>query len=176
MKDPNVAMSPAFLLVAAVIGGGMGYLCGKMPLNAGTKRGQDGLGLAGMVFCVLCGMLGGCLLALPVALLWTGLISLVGPAADGPAERRGGRGGNRRDGRGPTAPRPVGAYTTIGPVILCNRCQQATSRQPGGGVPPACPHCQNPFDSIPTVRKTRPAPPPDDEVVPLEPADAPRKR
>ena len=138
--DPDFgAINPVFLLVGAIAGGGMGFACGKIPMAYATERRRDGLGLAGMVTCVMFGMLGGCVLALPVAMVFTGIILAVGHAPD---VRR-----DRRDIYVPWNPPPVtagrglpGPYSQIGTVIVCNECRHAHTRGPEG-TPPACPSC-----------------------------------
>ena len=57
------------MLVFGLVGAGMGLACGRIPMAYATERRRDGLGLAAMVTCVLFGFLGGCLLALPVAMV-----------------------------------------------------------------------------------------------------------
>src|SRR5262245_16719610 len=79
--DPDFGtIHPALLLMGAVFGGGMGFACGRIPMAYASERKGDGLGLAGMVCCVLSGMLGGCLLALPMAMIFTVIILALGYA------------------------------------------------------------------------------------------------
>lgn len=138
--DPGFAdISPVFMIVGALVGSAMGLACGKIPMAYATERRRDGLGLAAMVSCVLSGFLLGCLLALPVAMIWTLIIICVGPAPDGRP--------SRREYYKPWEPPVIGSgaalpgpYTEIGPVVVCNECQHAHKRGPEG-IPPACPSC-----------------------------------
>lgn len=145
MNDPVDAVpdfgdiSPIFLLVGAVVGAGMGLACGKIPMAYASERRRDGLGLAAMVSCVLFGMLGGCLLALPVAMVWTLIIVCAGQAPDGRSDRR--------YVYKPWVPPPVatgsalpGPFSLIGRVVVCNECQHAHTPGPEG-IPDACPAC-----------------------------------
>ncbi len=167
MNDIN----PIAMLLGACIGSAMGYYCGKIPYNAAMKRRREGLATAGMVVSVLFGLVGGCLLALPFALVFTGLIVLIGegaaPAWDDPDYR-----GDRRPVRGTNdTPRPSRPYSEIGHLVVCGACQMATSKA-DGSVPSACPHCGHRFGaSIPRPKKRQA----DDDVVELRVAD-PRRR
>jgi hypothetical protein len=138
--DPGFPdISPAVMLVFGLFGAAMGFACGKIPMAYANERRRDGLGLASMVTCVLCGFLGGCLLALPMAMVWTLIIICVGPAPDGRPTRREYYKPWEPPvmGSGPALPGP---YTEIGPVLVCNECQHAHKKGPEG-VPPACPSC-----------------------------------
>jgi hypothetical protein len=138
--DPGIGdISPVFLLVGAVVGTAMGFACGKIPMAYATERRRDGLGLAAMVSCVLSGFLLGCLLAMPVAMIWTLIIICVGPAADGRPDRRQ----VYKTWVPPvsaTGAALPGPYSRIGPVVVCNECQHAHKPGPEG-VPEACPAC-----------------------------------
>lgn len=52
----------------------VGVLCGLLPLLLGQKRGQQTLGIVGMVVCVGAGLLLGLTGAVPSALLFGGII------------------------------------------------------------------------------------------------------
>jgi hypothetical protein len=63
-----------------LIGGAIaGMLCGLIPLITGSKRGHQGLGLAGMMCCVLAGLLLGVIGALPTALIFLVIILSMSP-------------------------------------------------------------------------------------------------
>lgn len=138
-------ISPAIILIAGLIGGGMGFLCGKIPMAYASERRRDGLGLAAMITCVFCGFLGGCVFGLPAAMVWTIIIVCAGHAPDDRV------GSGRRDVYKPWVPPAAaagpalpGPYSQIGPVVVCNECQHAHT--PGReGIPEACPACGNDF-------------------------------
>ena len=72
-------MEPASFDAARFIGvivGGlvMGAICGLAPLIAGNRRGYKSSGLAGFITCIVCGGILGALLALPVGLIWMGIL------------------------------------------------------------------------------------------------------
>jgi hypothetical protein len=58
-----------------------GLVFGLWPLNAGAQRGRPGLGIVGLVACVVSGFVFGCLLALPVAVFFRLLIGALGDSA-----------------------------------------------------------------------------------------------
>jgi len=106
-------------------------------------------------------MVGGCLLALPVA--WVLKLIVVGMGekeipmhssgvsmADYDATRRS-------VGRKKFVPDPFEArspYTVVGSVIVCNECRKATSKV-NGNPPPSCPNCDEPFEDLPVARKVK---------------------
>lgn len=155
--DPGIGdISPVFMLVGAVVGSAMGFACGKIPMAYATERKRDGLGLAAMITCVMCGLVLGCLLALPAAMIWTLIIVSLGQAPDGRPDRR--------QVYKPWVPPAVtsgpalpGPYTELGPVVVCNECQNAHRKGPEG-VPEACPACGYDFRTraaeIPVVEPT----------------------
>lgn len=149
MKDQADAaiadVNPVFLIVGALVGSGMGLACGRIPMAYATERRRDGLGLAAMIFCVLFGMLGGCVLAMPVAMVFTVIILALGPADTRRPEKR------KlyvpwKPPPNATAPALGGPYSEIGQVIVCNACRQAHQRGPEG-IPAACPSCGHKFKS-----------------------------
>src|SRR5690349_13113200 len=69
----------AGFMVGAVIGGLFaGLICGALPLYVAEKRGRKGLGAVALVVCVFAGMFLGCLLALPIALMFTCFFLAIG--------------------------------------------------------------------------------------------------
>ena len=54
----------------------MGGICGLLPFFIGKNYNQDKLGLAGLFACIGTGFLGGILLALPCAIIFTIIIIL----------------------------------------------------------------------------------------------------
>jgi hypothetical protein len=147
----------------------MGFACGKIPMAYATERKREGLGLAGMVSCVLSGMLGGCLLAMPVAMIFTLIIVVMGHAPGDPRRR------DRRDIYVPWKPPEMataaalpGPFSEIGPVIVCNECRHAHKRG-AEGIPPACPQCGLDF-------RSRIAAPPAEEAKPTAAGPTPEPR
>ena len=60
-----------FLFMAMIIG----MLCGAVPMIYGAVKGEFGLGLTGFFVCAVSGIILGLLLAIPMAGLFTYLIS-----------------------------------------------------------------------------------------------------
>jgi len=82
----------AGFMVGALVGGLFaGLVCGALPLYVAEKRGRKGLGAFALVICVLSGMFLGCLLALPIALMFTFFFLAIGrsdrPGAPQPPPR-----------------------------------------------------------------------------------------
>lgn len=72
-------IDPAFLVGAMIGGLVMGVICGLWPLNAGTAKGRTTLGMVGFGVCALSGVALGCLLALPMAILFRMIIGMLPP-------------------------------------------------------------------------------------------------
>lgn len=171
MNDIN----PIALFIGASLGGVMGFFCGKIPYNAAMKRHRESMAMAGMVLSVVFGMMGGCLLALPFALIFTAVISGMGEGSSHAWDDPGYRGGDRRRvTRSPTdTPPPLRPYTEIGHLVVCGACQMATSK--ADGLPPQCPHCAHQFAAtIPRPKKRSVHD--DDGIVPLQVAEQKRRR
>ena len=79
-------MDPAKL--AGLIVGGLiaGSLCGLIPYFFGRKRGQPTLSVAGLLCCIVAGLISGIILALPVAGVFALIIAArpANPAAGAP--------------------------------------------------------------------------------------------
>jgi hypothetical protein len=167
-------INPVALVLGACFGGMMGFYCGKIPYNAAMKRRREGLAMAGMTLSVMFGLVGGCLLALPFALVFTGFVTMLGEAAGAPAwDDPGYRPRDRRrDSRGlADTPPPTRPYTEIGHLVVCGACRMATGKA-DGCAPPACPHCGHQFAaSIPRPKRRKGD---DDGFVPLQLADPTR--
>jgi len=73
-------IDPAFLVGAMIGGVVMGVICGLMPLKAGAAKGRQTLGMVGFACCAISGLLLGCLLALPVAIVFRMVIGFLPPA------------------------------------------------------------------------------------------------
>ena len=72
-------------IVGALIGGLIaGLVCGALPLYVAEKRGRKGLGAFALIICVFAGLFLGCLLALPVALLFMFFFLAIGRPDRGP--------------------------------------------------------------------------------------------
>lgn len=123
---------------------GVGYFCGRWPYDSALKRGQDTLGLVALITCTGVGLFG-CFLALPVA--WAFHIAILAQGTARDRDRKGFNGLAEEDyarfrARNPDLDEPPpGRYTLIGPMVVCNDCQHATSKDTDGGVPPECPEC-----------------------------------
>jgi hypothetical protein len=61
----------AAILIGALIAGG---LSGLLPLLVGISKKQEGLAIAGMIACIVSGLILGLLLAVPVALVFLFII------------------------------------------------------------------------------------------------------
>ncbi len=132
--------------IGGLIGLSFGYYCGRWPYDAAKERGQDTLGLVALGVCTLCGLFG-CVLALPVA--WVFRMAVVA-AGDAPSGDRAGYSGlsesdyarlrARQRDTGADDP-PPGRYQLIGPMVVCNDCGHASSKDATGEVPPDCPKC-----------------------------------
>lgn len=165
-----------FLAIAGTVGLAIGYSCGRWPYDAAKERGQDTLGLVALGVCTLCGLFG-CVLALPVA--WVFRLSVVA-AGDAPSGDRAGYSGlseedyarlrARQRETGADEP-PPGRYQLIGPMVVCNDCGHATSKEANGEVPPDCPQCGLRFREGRRA-KARRVDEPADEVVDLNTADS----
>jgi hypothetical protein len=56
-------------IIGLILGaGGMGVLCGLIPLSLGNKFNNEGLAKLGFYCCIISGLISGIVLALPVAL------------------------------------------------------------------------------------------------------------
>src|SRR5207245_7752981 len=64
-----------FIAIASTWGAVIGILCGMMPMRLALKRDRVELGVGAMIICVLCGFIGGLLIAFPAALIATGFVS-----------------------------------------------------------------------------------------------------
>jgi hypothetical protein len=69
-----------FLIVAIIFGGIAGAVCGLLPFFLGRSRGRRGLGIGGLVACILSGFVLGLLAAVPMAILFTIIIVAMGHA------------------------------------------------------------------------------------------------
>jgi hypothetical protein len=134
------------LAIAGVVGLAIGYFCGRWPYDAAKERGQDTLGLVALSLCTLCGLFG-CVLALPVA--WAFRMAVVA-AGDAPSGDRAGYSGLSEEDYARLRARQretadddptAGRYQLIGPMVVCNDCGHATSKDANGDVPPNCPKC-----------------------------------
>ena len=56
------------LIQAVFVGSLIGIICGIAPLIVSIRKSRDGLAVASMVTCFVCGALGGAILAIPVSL------------------------------------------------------------------------------------------------------------
>ncbi len=151
------------LLFGAVIGGIMGFFCGMIPSKAAMARNQTTFAGMSVAICVIVGLVGGCLLALPAAFILKLIVVGMGEKhipmhasgvsmADYDATRRD----VRRDGFVDDPFKTRDPYTVVGPAIVCNECRNACSKV--DGKPPArCPNCDEVFVSIPVVRVAKPA-------------------
>jgi hypothetical protein len=150
-----------FLAIAGGVGLMVGYACGRWPYNAAQKRGQDTLGLVALITCTALGLVGGCLLSLPVA--WVFYLAVVGSGTAPARDRRGYTGLSDEDYRRAMKRQqelegdepPPGRYTLIGPMVVCSDCQHASSKDAAGQVPLECPECGLRFRKA-TVKKARP--------------------
>ncbi len=72
--NPN---NPAFL--AGLVTGGLvaGGLCGMLPMSLALKRNRIELGIPALIMCVLFGLVGGLLLAIPAALIGTLAVAIM---------------------------------------------------------------------------------------------------
>ena len=52
----------------AFVGTLMGVVCGIAPLIVAMRKGREGLAIASIVTCAVCGALGGAILAIPASL------------------------------------------------------------------------------------------------------------
>jgi len=52
----------------------VGLLCGLVPFFVGRKKDRASLGVAGLIACVVSGLILGIILALPVAIIFTAVI------------------------------------------------------------------------------------------------------
>lgn len=135
------------LAIAGTVGLAIGYFCGRWPYDAAKERGQDTLGLVALGVCTLCGLFGGCLLSLPLAWVFRLAVMAAGEAPSGDragysglAESDYARLRARQREAGEDEP-PPGRYQLIGPLVVCNDCGHAGSKDEGGNVPPDCPKC-----------------------------------
>jgi len=69
-----------FLIIAIIAGGIAGAVCGLLPFFLGRSRGRAGLGVGGLVACVLSGFVLGLLAAVPMAIIFTVVILAMGHA------------------------------------------------------------------------------------------------
>ncbi|HVM62212.1 MAG TPA: hypothetical protein VMV72_15225 [Verrucomicrobiae bacterium] len=69
-----------------VLAGGLvvGTLCGLIPFFVGRKKGQSTLGIAGLIVCMLSGLVLGVILALPASIIFTIVIVFASPKAPPP--------------------------------------------------------------------------------------------
>lgn len=168
-------LNPIVLMIAVCVGGGMGFFCGQIPYGAATTRRRHGMALTAMIVSVLCGLLGGCLFALPVALVFTGIIVVMGEAPSVAWDDTNFTPGSRRraaHGLSNTPAPPAKPYTEIGHLVVCGACQMATNKSEG--IPPVCPHCGHQFAvTIPRPKKRQAE---DDGFVPLQMVNPTRRR
>lgn len=69
-------------LVGALFGGLVaGAVCGLLPFFLAKSRNRVPLGTAALITCGVCGVILGLILALPVALIFTVIIVILGPLA-----------------------------------------------------------------------------------------------
>ena len=50
------------------------YLCGRVPYNLGKKYDDEQVGMAGLIVTIICGFLGGFIIAIPVSLVFSAII------------------------------------------------------------------------------------------------------
>lgn len=72
------------MIIGAVV---IGALCGLIPFFLGRRRGRAGLGLAGLISCIVGGFLLGIILALPLALIFAVIIAALPNLSDKAASR-----------------------------------------------------------------------------------------
>lgn len=53
----------------------VGFICGAVPLAIGVSKKQAGLGVGGFIACIISGFILGLILAIPVSIFFTWLIS-----------------------------------------------------------------------------------------------------
>ncbi len=167
------------LVIAAIVGGLMGFACGLIPFRAASERKQHALAIASMITCVLVGLLGGCILALPTAFVFKWIAMAAGEALSDFSGNQAAFSGDsdrprRRSQNDSTADStPALPYTILGTAVVCKRCGKACSKV-NGGPPAACPHCDRRFsdtrEAVPRVypRAKRASAEPDEEPVLLE--------
>ena len=61
-------MDNSAVIVGALV---VGFACGLGPLLASITRKCIGVGIVGMILCIVCGLVLGLLLALPVSIFYT---------------------------------------------------------------------------------------------------------
>jgi hypothetical protein len=124
-----------------------GFLCGLLPLALASSRRRHGLGVGALVTCVVAGVLGGQILAGPVALAFTMLVLALGKAPSAapldpwrelrsaswePGPEGAASAFDAAVGR-PPSPRPGEVWR------LCPRCSSLIARD--GAPPPSCRTC-----------------------------------
>ncbi len=176
----GISMDAGQLVIAAMAGGVMGFACGLIPFRAGMKRKQNGLAIGAMIACVVVGLVGGCILALPTAFVFKWIIAGIGEVK---TEEHGGYPGfearshpGRRSAIDREYSEPVvqHPYTILGTAVVCNRCRKACSKI-DGKPPSECPHCHRRFEAqpkakpkpIPWARREKPQTS-EDDLIPLE--------
>ena len=50
------------------------YLCGRMPYNLGKKYDDEQVGMAGLIVTIICGVLGGFIIAILVSAVFSAII------------------------------------------------------------------------------------------------------
>jgi hypothetical protein len=80
METHPVAYWIGVLIGAFVVG----CVCGLLPLLVGRRYGRAPLGIAGFFSCLGAGMLFGLFLALPVAIIFTVIIVVLGKSGNEP--------------------------------------------------------------------------------------------
>ena len=50
------------------------YLCGRVPYNLGKKYDDEQVGMAGLIVTIICGFLGGFIIAIPVSAVFSAII------------------------------------------------------------------------------------------------------
>jgi len=51
-----------------------GILCGIVPYNLGKKYDDEQVGMAGLIVTIICGTMGGFILAIPVSVVFSAII------------------------------------------------------------------------------------------------------
>jgi len=118
-----------YLVYGAVFGMVLGSVAGRGPYSVAKALGRPGTGMLAVAICMTVGFLGG-IFAFPAAWFLSSYIKSMGPA-------------DCRDASG--ADPAAGPFTTIGRVIVCNKCRHSCSRGRDGGPPSECPSCHYSF-------------------------------
>lgn len=87
--DPQQAQQVGYWVGVLFGGGCVGALCGILPLSLGRSRQRAGLATTGFVLCLLAGLVLGLLGAVPMMVVVSLIIVVLGPAARKPTKSSG---------------------------------------------------------------------------------------